>query len=326
MTLRTWPTLMLLVLFTLAGCGVTPLAPVQERVDEISVTSVRRALEELVALGPRYAGDSIKTEFALSFITERLESYGYEVRFEPGEFTIDDVPQVNVIAELRGSEEPNVICEIGAHYDTVEGSPGADDNGSGVIGVLEVARVLAGAPVARTIRFCFFSAEETGLDGSRAHVEQALERTDESIDGILVLEMIGYATDEENSQDAPIRVPVIASLPYTGDFICVVGNFSSGGIGNIFEACADAYTPELPYYSANRIGGFFADAARSDHSPYWEAGLRGIMLTDTANFRNPHYHRESDTVDKINFDFMTAVTRAAAATMLHWAGTVETTE
>jgi hypothetical protein len=108
------------------------------------------------------------------------------------------------------------------------------------------------------------------------------------------------------------------SPPTTGNFIAVVGNFRSGGLGNRFERAAKDYVPALPYFSANRVGGLFRDALRSDHKPYWDEGYRAIMLTDTANFRNPHYHRASDTPDTLNFTFLRRVTQAVAATLLSW--------
>ena len=101
-----------------------------------------------------------------------------------------------------------------------------------------------------------------------------------------------------------------------GNFIAVVGNLRSGSLGNRFEDAADTYVPELPYFSANRLGGFFRDALRSDHKPYWDNGYRAIMLTDTANFRNPHYHQPSDVSDTLNYTFLQGVTRATAATLL----------
>ncbi len=302
----------------LAGCAPGARSDVSVRINAITSSTAREQMEELLAIGPRYSGDEAQTANSIAFLKAKLESFGYRVHEEPCGLEIDGVPQRNVIAELTGQREPNLVCELGAHYDTVPGSPGADDNGSGVVGVLEVARVLSDATVGKTVRFCFFAAEELGLHGSTAHVEQLAE-SDRVVEGTIVLEMIGYASSEEGSQEAPIRIPLIASLPYTGDFICVVGNFSSGGLGNVYEYAADAYEPDLEYYSANRIGGFFADAARSDHFPYWEAGRTAIMLTDTANFRNPNYHQETDTIDTLDFEFLARTTRATAAALLHWA-------
>jgi len=133
------------------------------------------------------------------------------------------------------------------------------------------------------------------------------------------LEMIGYTSAEEGSQKTPVRVPLLLEPPTVGNFIAVVGNLRSGWIGNVFERAADVYVPDLPYYSLNRIGGFFGDAARSDHQAYWERGLHGLMLSDTANFRNPHYHSANDTIDTLDFAFMRRVSQAALAMALEWA-------
>lgn len=314
------------------GCGLTRRPHVVERVEDVTASRLRESLAALLEIGPRPMGDDEATDATLAFFRTRLESYGYEVVQREVRFDIEPAEEgrflrtsaegehrvVNLFAELRGTEEPDRVLDLGAHYDSVPGSPGADDNGTGVIGVLEVARILAGYEPKRTVRFCFFGGEEAGLIGSHFHVA-SFEQDPRREEGIFVLEMIGYASSEPDSQDAPIRVPLIASLPYVGDFILVVGNMASGGLGNLFEHSIDAYTPELPYYSANRIGGFFADAARSDHSPYWASGYRGVMITDTANFRNPNYHRHTDTLETVDFEFMERVVRAAAAAVVHWA-------
>jgi len=315
----------ILAITSLASCVSIPAelkVRVPEAIAAISPSSCEAELRALQGLGVRPADDAEQTERVLQHLESRLHDMGYETyREAAGSYA--GVEQWNLFAELRGREHPEVICEIGAHYDTVHRSPGADDNGSGVAGTLQVAASLHSFAPARTIRFCFFAAEEVGLLGSAEHVAQVLSRNDERVDGFLDLEMIGYASTEPDSQDAPVRIPILASLPRTGDFILVAGNFGSGGLGNVFEACAREFVPELKYYSANRIAGFFADAARSDHSSYWEAGLRGIMISDTANFRNPHYHRSTDTIETIDFEFMSRVTRASAATMMVWAGHAE---
>lgn len=305
----------------LCGCGVSTqqrkaIPPI---ISSITAESCEQELRSLLEIGPRYCGDAEQTQATVEYLESRLQQLGYEVTREPAGSWFN-VEQVNLLAELRGQLEPSTIVEIGAHYDTVRNCAGADDNGSGVVGVLEVARVLASYRPEKTVRFCLFAAEEVGLKGSKHHVERILEDSTTRVDGLLNLEMIGYSSDKDDSQDAPIRIPILAWLPERGNFILVAGNFSSGGLGHIFERCIDRYVPKLKYFSANRIAGFFGDAARSDHSSYWRAGLRSIMLTDTANFRNPHYHRSSDTIETIDFDFMSRVTRASAATIIEWGG------
>lgn len=317
---------LLVAVSTLPSCKQVPPDPaIVESIVEITPASARVHVEKLVEIGPRPSHEPEPTNAAAEYILGQLVEYGYvpeEERFEARSrwegFTGEKREHRNIIAQVVGTQQPGRILEIGAHYDTHPFSPGADDNTSGVAGLLEIARVLAKKPLDRTVRFCFFAMEEDGLFGSRHHVER-LREVGERVDGIFVLEMIGYTSSEEGSQKAPIRIPLLFSPPRRGEFIAVIGNFTSGGLGNRYEDCAERYEPALRYHSLNRIGGLFRDSARSDHSPYWAAGMRGIMLTDTANFRNPHYHRPTDTIDTLDFDFLAGVTRVMAATALEWA-------
>jgi Zn-dependent M28 family amino/carboxypeptidase len=261
------------------------------------------------------------------YLKAQLSRHGYQPVEEPVGSTAgeNDAGQVfvNILAEYPDAGAFGRILELGAHYDTVAGSPGADDNASAVAAMLEIARVMAGLRLRHRVRFCFFALEEAGRDGSRYHVGRIRER-DEDLEGAIILEMIGYATDRPDSQATPVRVPILFWPPATGDFVAVVGNFRSGGLGNRFEQAAATYVPDLPYFSANRLGGLLRDAMRSDHKPYWDQGYRAIMLTDTANFRNPYYHRPEDTVQTLNFDFLQGVARATAAMLLEWAEPVAT--
>jgi len=197
---------------------------------------------------------------------------------------------------------PDRVLELGAHYDTF-GNPGADDNCSGVAGVLEAARILAEIPTERSIRFCLYDLEEVGCVGSQGHVkllqDKALFPKGALFDGAIVLEMIGYSSEEKGAQETPVRIPLIVDPPRTGDFILVLGNLKSGYLGHDYERAIEMYVDGLEYYSMNRLGGWFKDAVRSDHSAYWRAGLPAIVISDTANLRNPNYHRESDTTEPL---------------------------
>jgi Zn-dependent M28 family amino/carboxypeptidase len=315
----------LLVAAAATACARRPDPRIESAVSGISESSLRRHVAALTGIGPRPWNDEEATAATLAYLDRTLRGFGYRVETEvvplaatAGRDGGSRSEPRNLIAVLEGGKEPDRIIEVGAHYDSVPLAPGADDNASGVAGVLEIARVAASFEFRKTLRFCLFAMEEVGLVGSRAHVERIRSRG-ESHEGILVLEMIGYATDRPDSQASPVRIPLLLSPPRTGDFILVVGNFPSGGIGNRFERAAGLYVPELEIFSLERLGGFFRDAARSDHSPYWRAGLRGVMITDTANFRNPNYHRPSDTIDTLDFVFCRGVTRAAAAAVFEWA-------
>ena len=302
-----------------SGCVSVQRQPqIAEQVSTITPERCEQELASFLELGSRACWKPDETAATLRYLTQKLEGWGYQVVREP--LVLPRYPgNANLIAEKVGRSEPNQILEIGAHFDSV-GNLGADDNGSGIVGVLETARLFSDLETGRTVRFCLYACEEVGLLGSRHHVKQILANPDEEVVGLINFEMIGYTDTREDSQGAPIRIPFLADLPRTGDFILVSGNFSSGWLGNRIEDHIDAYEPQLKYYSANRISGFFADAARSDHSPYWEAGLDAIMLTDTANFRNPHYHEDSDTIETIDFQFMARIIRAVAACAIDWAG------
>jgi aminopeptidase YwaD len=314
--------LALLVLGPLVACSLPPDPTIARRVAEVQEARLRADIDALTEQGPRSPDNLGGTHAAVEYLKSELTRAGYvvtEERVGPGVAAEGgEYHFVNVIAELPGSAPGAPILELGAHYDTVSRSVGADDNASGVAGLLEIARVLSGDQLQNTVRFCFFGLEEHGMFGSAYHAAQVVERN-EPVEGIFVFEMIGYATDQPDTQEAPARIPLIVWPPTVGNFITVVGNISSGGLGNRFEKAADRYVPDLKYYSVNRIGGFFGDSARSDHSQYWSRGLKGIMLTDTANFRNPHYHQPTDTPETLNFAFMRAVTQAALAATLEWA-------
>ncbi|HEX6813650.1 MAG TPA: M20/M25/M40 family metallo-hydrolase [Planctomycetota bacterium] len=325
-----------------AACGITPHADVQALVAAVSEAKLIAHVEALCAIGPRPEYDRRATAATLDLLETELRSYGYEPRREPfdalmqewKEATAEDGTRIrvltarqgvkhhNLIAEKRGQgPQAATVCELGAHFDSVPYGPGADDNGSGVAAVLEVARLCATVPTDKTIRFVFYAMEEEGLVGSKAHVEELVRQERES-EAALVLDMVGFASSAPDSQQSPVRIPLLAPVPYVGDFILDAGNFSSGWLGNLFEACIDAYVPELPYFSVNRLAGWFADSARSDHASYWAAGIDAILLSDTAEMRNPHYHQASDLPATLDAVFLRRNTQAVLATMLHWAGRV----
>jgi Zn-dependent M28 family amino/carboxypeptidase len=289
---------------------------IAELIAGIDEPLVRQHVQRLAGLGPRSVDDADSVIGAIAYLKSALEGFGYKVDLEP--FGTEPY-EVNLVAELRGASISDRVFELGAHYDTVRGSPGADDNASGVAGVLAVAEILKRAAIRRTIRFCLFGAEESGLRGSYAHVRAIRENTHQRVEGIAVFEMIGYRTQAPKSQRTPVRIPLVIWPPRTGDFIAVVSNFRSRRIAIRFEQAAARYVPELRVYAVKRLGDFFRDATRSDHLPYWRNRLSGVMITDTANFRNPNYHKPTDTAETLDYEFLVSVSRTAAAMLLEWA-------
>lgn len=324
-----------------SGCASPgPRPEIAQRVEVVTAERAEEFVLGLTAVGPRPSSDAEASRRSVEWIVDSLRAMGYAPRLAAFRATTrvrsigddgavvlsgEEREHVNVVLELPGETEPDHVLEIGAHYDTVGGTVGADDNASAVAGLLEIARGLRGVRTQRTLRLCFFAMEEVGLVGSRAWVREveAESAAGRRHAGILVLEMIGYTSAEPDSQHSPVRIPLLLNPPRTGDFIAVVGNLRSGALGNRFEDAAAAYVPGLRVYSLNRIGSWFGDAARSDHFSYWEAGLDGVMLTDTANFRNPHYHDAGDTPQTLDYGFLRDVSRAALGAALDWAGVIE---
>lgn len=209
----------------------------------------------------------------------------------------------------NGKEPPMILA---AHYDTVPGSPGADDNASALAVLLEVAHRIQSYQLRRPIRFIAFCLEEEGLLGSQAYTAH-LAATRQSLYGAIVLECVGYARDEEGSQTIPPGVPI--AVPTVGNFLAVIGNQNSAALTTALSQTMNRHVPVVPLIVPGN-GELLPDTRRSDHTAFWEQGFPAVMLTDTANFRNPHYHRPTDTIDTLNLDFMSAVADGVTAVVL----------
>lgn len=201
---------------------------------------------------------------------------------------------------------------VAAHYDTVPGSPGADDNASALAVLLDVAQRITQTLLSRPIHFIAFCLEEEDLLGSRAYVAH-LTATRKPVQGAIILECVGYARDEDGSQKIPPGVPI--AVPTVGNFLAVIGNQSSSSLTMAVEQAMRPHLPVLPLIVPGN-GELLPDTRRSDHTPFWEHGFPAVMLTDTANFRNPHYHRPTDTIDTLNLDFMSAVADGLTAAIV----------
>jgi hypothetical protein len=213
----------------------------------------------------------------------------------------------NVVAEWAGSSRSNEVVLLGAHLDAF--FQGADDNASGVAALLEAARALTRHRFARTLRFVAFDLEELRSTGATRYVETG--RADDVV-AALILDAVGFASSAPGSQESPTGVP----LGTVGDFILAVGNDDSAVIVQRMMVLAHAH--ELIKMRGVLGGGdgtfpLTGVLMRSDHGPFWLRGLPALLLTDTANFRNPHYHRASDTPDTLDPDFLVRVTRLLTA-------------
>ncbi|MDJ0742692.1 MAG: M28 family peptidase [Xenococcaceae cyanobacterium MO_167.B27] len=288
-------------------------------VDDISAANIEAHIDALAnGIGAR---DTPETQSnAADYIADQLMGFGYVVTREP----VDE--SENVIAQLPGQLNSDKTFVIGAHFDTVLGSPGADDNASGVAGFLEIARVLKNMQPDFSIEFVGFALEErspqgNAVRGSSQYAQEA-EAHPRDLIGMIALEMIGYFSNEANSQTPFFNIPSCLAVSEegrsVGDFIASVGNDNSAMLLKTFQQTAARYVPSLHVLTAQvaEKGVCFPDTRRSDHSPFWDEGYQALMLTDTANFRNPNYHQPSDTLDTINFDLARQVTQATLATAL----------
>ncbi len=254
---------------------------------------------------------------AEAYLTDRFRDLGLSVAAH--EFAALGGTYRNVVATLpvrRNATAPPLL--IGAHFDTVPGSPGADDNASACAVLLEVARRVASQPVNRPIQFVAFNLEEEDLLGSRAYAA-GLRAADQSIHGAIVMECVGYARQAEGSQQRPPGVPV--PVPTVANFLAVIGNDSSRSLVDAFILTTRRAVPDLPTIPlvVPGCGELLPDTRRSDHAAFWDQGWPALMLTDTANFRNPHYHEPSDTIDTLDFQFMAKIVDAVEAAAREWA-------
>lgn len=267
---------------------------------------VRRDVEHLAStIGERNMTRYDALQDAAAFIADAFTAAGYAP--DRREFASGGRNAANIVAALPGTSRAQEIVLVGAHYDTVPGSPGANDNASGVAAVLELARLLAGAPGSRTLRFVAFANEEppyfaSPAMGSHVYARDAARRG-ENIVAMLSLETIGFFADEPGSQRYPF--PLGLFYPNSGHFIAFVGNLRSRRL--VREAVG-------LFRRHGRIAseGVAAPAAVpgiawSDHWSFWQFGYPALMVTDTAPYRYPHYHSDLDTPGHLDYDRMALV-------------------
>ena len=229
-------------------------------------------------------------------LAEAFAGWGYDVDFQ-GDYR-------NVVALPRSSVRREALVLVGAHYDSVPRSPGADDNASGVAVLLATARALArtAAPVA----FVAFNAEEDGLLGSRDFVERGLHEL--GVHPLLahVLEMVGFRSRAYGSQRLPFPWPTRRFD--TADFVAIIGNpESKGALDRVMCSSASPRPRCVSLQQWVAMDSVLPSLRRSDHFPFWTKRIPALLWTDTAELRNPNYHRSSDTPDTLDYDFMSEV-------------------
>nr|WP_293081729.1 M20/M25/M40 family metallo-hydrolase [Moorena sp. SIO3H5] len=248
--------------------------------------------------------------YVQEYIRQELEQWG---SVEIHEFQVSGKTHYNLILNLPGKEaKPQQFAPIliGAHYDAVPGSPGADDNATGVVVLLELARAFATQAPTHPVRLVAFDMEEYGLLGSAAYAAY-LKEQQQPLRLMLSLEMLGYCDRTPNSQTYPPGLKYF--YPNQGDFITLVGNLTTIlDLRHLARRIRQAGIPCqcLPLPSRGII---VRETRFSDHAPFWDQGYRALMVTDTAFLRNPHYHKPSDRIDTLDLDFLTGVCRGLIA-------------
>jgi hypothetical protein len=239
---------------------------------------------------------------------------------------------VNVIGVLPGLGAGAEQVIVSAHYDSVRDCPGADDNGSGTAAVLEAARVLGRTSYDKTLVVACWDEEERGLIGSRAWVERAVARG-EKVAVAFVFEMLGFTSSEPGSQVLPAgfellfpdQIAAVEANGRRGDFIAVVGDeLARAAMARVKAHATTAGLPTvvLELAAGLKTNALIGDLRRSDHAPFWFADYPAMMLTDTANFRNPHYHclGGEDTVATLDLGFALKSVRAVIGAAADTAG------
>jgi len=279
------------------------------------VNSIKKHINRLaVDIGPRPVTNELSIKKTENYITNYFKNIGLQVQLQQYKYGNYDITNI-----ITGSQE-NLLSSkyyvIGAHYDSVPETYGADDNASGIAVLLELARYTMQEKISLPVRFVAFTAEEpptfsTRYQGSKVFVKSVLEKKDEIL-GAIILEMVGYTSNE---QSYPLVLKWMG-YPSKGNFIGIVGNRKSKKFGqSIFQSFKKNEQLPVETLFVPFNGRILPDTRLSDHSPFWDAGLFAVMITDTAFFRNPNYHTPKDTFDTLDYFFMAELVKSLLITL-----------
>lgn len=270
--------------------------------------------------------DKAFKEKSRMYLVQNFNTKDHLFKFES---KVGSLSNINYEVSRWGTQSPEFIEIIDAHYDSYNQAPGMDDNASGVTGVLEAFRVLHPYASQKTIRFVLFDLEENGLIGSNLYVNNQINAND-LIDNVINFEMIGYYSEMDNTQDLPTGFNILFPEAYNqvisnnrrGDFINNIGNANSKSLIQAFATASNSYVSDLKLINLEvpGNGSIAPDLRRSDHASFWDKNYKALMITDGANFRNKNYHTIKDSLQYLNMDFLTKVVKASIATLATLAG------
>lgn len=294
---------------------------IAEMVNQVDSVSLRNKLGYIEGIRNATTGLTHLNE-----VRDSINAYfvRYGLTTETQNFTYSTKPGINFLGRKSGAKDEAITFIMDAHYDGMPNAPAADDNGSGVAGVLEALQILSQYHFEHSIRFIGFDFEESGLVGSQKYVQTGI-KSYEDIQGVLNYEMIGYYSNVPNSQTVPSgfnllfpqTTQAIVNDSSRGNFLFVCGNTNSSSLSSSFISAANLYVPGLRALKGDvpGTGSVAPDLRRSDHASFWDANKKALMLTDGADFRNHNYHTPSDTIGTLNFTFMSNVVKASLATI-----------
>ena len=269
------------------------------------LTHIARERDPYLATGGRL--------YVQHYIHQQLEQWGI---VETHKFEVRGTKYQNLVLNLphivSNSSKQKPLILIGAHYDAVPGSPGADDNATGVAVLLELARLLSSSqetsllnkPIKYPVRLVAFDMEEFGLLGSSQYAAD-LKQQQQPLRLMISLEMLGYTDSTSGSQKAPTLLRYF--FPNRGDFISLIGNWLT--IPDLISLSGNIRQSGVPcnWLFAGKKGLILPETRRSDHAPFWDCNYPALMITDTAHLRNPHYHKASDRIETLDLNFLTGV-------------------
>lgn len=294
---------------------------IQAIVDQVDAAELEAQLSFVEGIR-HFTANTVHLNAVRDSLENAFLNYGLET--ERHLFSFGSQTGQNILGRKAGAKDEAITFIIDGHYDGVANSPGADDNGSAVAGVLEALRILSQYEFEHSIRFIGFDFEEQGLIGSQRYVLNGIN-PNEDIQGVLNLEMIGYYSDEPGSQTLPFgfdllfpqAVAEIAADQNRGNFLVVCGNANSNSLIGDYTSAAAQYVPDLRVIELEVAGNgqIAPDLRRSDHASFWDSGYKALMITDGADTRNPYYHTPADTIGTLNFEFMANVVKATLATL-----------
>lgn len=307
-----YPGLLAIFLTTLV-IRLQPCHSGEKEMTDLHITehNLKNHVEALTrTIGERSVARLWNLQKTAEYIEAFYRGIGVESTREPYPYRKETV--FNIVADIGPGREGSKIFLVGAHYDSLKGTVGADDNASAVAVQLEVARVLAGImaerPLGVTVRFVSFALEEppayaTWSMGSRVYAKKA-KMENERIDGMICLEMVGYTCHEPGCQAYPFPL-MFFDYPKTGNYIGIVGNYKSRKFtAALFRSFEKNRSLPVVKLTVPWSGYLIPNVRLSDHASFWDRGYKAVMITDTAFYRNPHYHRRSDTMEKLDFSFM----------------------